>query len=591
MTNISQELVEKLASEKKFDSIQEFASVAHMGKKPLLIREYAGTEIRAFEQDGNINILYPEQATPVQESALAKALSSGSIFDDAEEASRGATYIRLTIIPGKAFAKSNPVSLPKSMGMITKACVGQMDSDGRLPCSQACIDNGYNFEKDLLLAKGANTDTNDVIRHHLDIADDKPMRDLAKHAFDIKRELAKLKEIEGDDTLDPTDYTEIDPDAETDEEEAAEEVKAINEGEKEKAIEEEIDKSFEDNDSEESQAAEDNGAEATDTADDEDSDEGDEPDEDDDEDNDDEENDEDENKEIQEFVITSPKKIRKKLNKHLHDVTLDLRKIIDLDKEDRLTRGKILKMYSPQEIKYTSQHKVNDYYSYETPQEINLKSKEMRDLWNTREYCAVIPNKTKYANEFTSGELSAIKKIRDCANDIIEDLEAIVEDADGFDKVVKVIVKNAKELIDESRKIDGISVVSESKVEKVTNTISYNDEVVEEGFFSKRPKKLKDLKARETVAYITVELGAVRDSNDQAMLSSYTCSKLELVDFYINCLDTNDARYVVPHNRAYLVQFQTDLNRLLTQILAIKPINKQDRVWKVNVTSPEDWRF
>ena len=116
------------------------------------------------------------------------------------------------------------------------------------------------------------------------------------------------------------------------------------------------------------------------------------------------------------------------------------------------------------------------------------------------------------------------------------------------------------------------------------------DTPFEEGFISRRPKKLKPLPARDIVSYITVEMNAIRDSNDQAMLAGYTCSKLELCDFYINCIDTQDDRYVVPHDRAYLVRFQSDLNRLLTQILAIKPVNKADRVWKVNVTYPEGWR-
>lgn len=112
-----------------------------------------------------------------------------------------------------------------------------------------------------------------------------------------------------------------------------------------------------------------------------------------------------------------------------------------------------------------------------------------------------------------------------------------------------------------------------------------DDEIIQEGFF-RRPKKLKPI-PRDVVAYITVELNAVSTSNDQAMIAGYTCSKLELVDFYITCLDTNDDRYIVPHSRQYLVQMQQDLNNLLTRILQLRPINKSDRMWKVNVTLPE----
>ena len=114
-----------------------------------------------------------------------------------------------------------------------------------------------------------------------------------------------------------------------------------------------------------------------------------------------------------------------------------------------------------------------------------------------------------------------------------------------------------------------------------------NDKLYKEGFLSRRPKKLKPI-PRDVIAYITVEMNAIKDSNDQAMLAGYTCSKLELVDFYITVIDTQDNRYIVPHTRDYLVRMQTELNDLLTKILKIKPINRNDRVWKVNL--PEEWR-
>ena len=111
-----------------------------------------------------------------------------------------------------------------------------------------------------------------------------------------------------------------------------------------------------------------------------------------------------------------------------------------------------------------------------------------------------------------------------------------------------------------------------------------------EGFLTKKPKKLKPIPIREIVSYITCELNAISDTNDQAMLSGYTCAKLELVDFYLTCIDTQDDRYIVPHPRQYLVDGQRQLNDLLTQILRIRPVNKGDRVWKVNVNYPEGWR-
>jgi len=39
-----------------------------------------------------------------------------------------------------------------------------------------------------------------------------------------------------------------------------------------------------------------------------------------------------------------------------------------------------------------------------------------------------------------------------------------------------------------------------------------------------------------------------------------------------------------------LIAGQKQLNDLLTQILRIRPINRNDRVWHVNVNYPDGWR-
>ena len=100
-----------------------------------------------------------------------------------------------------------------------------------------------------------------------------------------------------------------------------------------------------------------------------------------------------------------------------------------------------------------------------------------------------------------------------------------------------------------------------------------------------KPKNLKPIK-REIVTYIMTQKNNIHDANDQSMLASYACAKLELVDFYLNCLDTHDYRYIVPHNRQYLVQMQNDLNRALQEVLRVKVMNRLDRPWRVNVQYP-----
>ena len=104
---------------------------------------------------------------------------------------------------------------------------------------------------------------------------------------------------------------------------------------------------------------------------------------------------------------------------------------------------------------------------------------------------------------------------------------------------------------------------------------------IHEGFMLKKPKKLKAIDIRSIVAYVTVEMNAIKDSNDQAMLAGYVCSKLELIDFYLTVIDTNDERYVVPHTRQYLADGQRQLSDLLTKILRIRPINRSERIWQI----------
>lgn len=116
---------------------------------------------------------------------------------------------------------------------------------------------------------------------------------------------------------------------------------------------------------------------------------------------------------------------------------------------------------------------------------------------------------------------------------------------------------------------------------RTTETDKPGTIVQQEGFLTKKPKKLKPI-GRDVVAYITVEMNDIHSANDQAMLAGYTCSKIELVDFYITCLDSQDARYIVPHNKQYLVQMKNDLERLLAQILKIRPINRTEQIWRVN---------
>lgn len=183
-------------------------------------------------------------------------------------------------------------------------------------------------------------------------------------------------------------------------------------------------------------------------------------------------------------------------------------------------------------------------------------------------------------------------------NDMKQSLKECITHLEEVERWYKDMVDVHKKFVDSSSKMRydyAKQFVKESvEPELNPNTIRQFDDVydeeeinaIQEAFFSKKPKKLKPI-PRDVVAYITVEMNAISSSNDQAMLSGYTCSKIELVDFYLTVLDTQDPRYIVPHTKQYLETMKRDLENLLTQILRIRPINRNDRIWRVNVNYPE----
>lgn len=98
----------------------------------------------------------------------------------------------------------------------------------------------------------------------------------------------------------------------------------------------------------------------------------------------------------------------------------------------------------------------------------------------------------------------------------------------------------------------------------------------------KQPRRLKAL-GREIVSYIPTQIMQVQDTHDQMVLVGYVASQLEKVDFYLNCLDTDDGRYIVPHDKNYLLTLQKELTDLLQRIMKLNPIIKYDRVWKPGI--------
>ena len=74
-------------------------------------------------------------------------------------------------------------------------------------------------------------------------------------------------------------------------------------------------------------------------------------------------------------------------------------------------------------------------------------------------------------------------------------------------------------------------------------------------------KKLKKI-PRSIIPYIQIEIESVKDDIDKNLIVGYIVSKLDLVDWYIELLDTGSNKYIVPHTRQYLVNFKKELLKL-----------------------------
>lgn len=275
------------------------------------------------------------------------------------------------------------------------------------------------------------------------------------------------------------------------------------------------------------------------------------------------------------------------IRKDISDLTKEIDSIVDVGPDDEVTDDDFLpfnhkydKHVNDMDDKYDDEDNDTDEKEEE---EITTEADEDKDEEEKESESAEDEKDEDESEEDTESEESEDdeedEEDSDDEEDENEEDDKDDEDDEGEDDEItddgEVESKSSKSSKNKSKKKDK----DKEEEEEPEEEDEFEEAYIGEGFF-KRPKKLKPI-PRDIVAYITIEMNAIKDSNDQAMIAGYCSAKLELVDFYLNCIDTQDERYIVPHNRQYLVQMQTELNSLLKRILQVKPINKYDRIWGV----------
>ncbi len=154
---------------KKYSVVCEMANIVHSDKNHINIMTYPGKDVRVYKnRDDEVQILCPKNISYVQESNLTKAISTGTIFDNADEVDKYAGFIVKTKMPIDAMTNKglkNPYKLREVVG----STIGVMNEDGEVDVSDADVDNGNNIIDDLLKKDSKEfKDVKNVVDDYLD---------------------------------------------------------------------------------------------------------------------------------------------------------------------------------------------------------------------------------------------------------------------------------------------------------------------------------------------------------------------------------------------------------------------------------------
>ena len=609
-----------------------------MKDKELIIHEYDGYIPRLFGDDKTIELMLPSDMDTVVENAVVEAINNGTLFDDAEHVNNTASYITMTSYPLSGMSnkgKDEPVSIKHAIGSI----VGAMNDEGRFGRDECDAENGTNFAHDIVkYGKDKDSSVNDLVDSYLDARNHNKLSLGYRRSLNgVHEEIDDINDVTPEDSISQSDIDngfsaskiiggKVESKGECGDVEAFDEDGEIEPGETdytptdnvstmtEQAIYNEFGIRFNELDElyqeldfvyasmgpaemeyymetgEVSDANKESKIKST-------------------------------WEKIKQWfrrtflvIISNFEKLEidnrtKSINKALdagHSVGIlkdmpgrplsndefkRMKEAWRLLGEDISNDAKKIKQYT-QTLKLVCDKYKTCIETQRTlisnakkePSNYTIYTKSSNSV--IREILDVNKSNVEYESKIISGGIKAFKLWnkenrdneefderlwREYFEYFIKSITSIITKIKNDMRAVRIFTDEDMAELKKAGKL--VEDVNESYADKVY------DEYIQEGLF-RRPKKLKPI-PRDVVAYITVEMNAIKDSNDQAMLAGYTCSKLELVDFYITCIDTQDDRYIVPHTRQYLVQMQDDLNRLLTQILRIKPVNRNDRMWKV----------
>jgi hypothetical protein len=514
------ELVQALIREKKLPGITEYVDIRFGNKgKSVHVVEYAGTDMRIVPKGNKIHVLCPKEMTVVQEGHLANALVSGSIFDDAETIENTTKYVTSTTLPQRGMATNRLTD--DRLSLAVSGVVGRVSDDGTVG-SSADIENGRNFLDDACKPDMTDRRMSDTLDHYMGNKDyvGLPM-DIKTGLVGADEEASKISEIDPEDSLDKDDYDEID----------------MEEG---KSTPLDLSDNGDDIVTKEHLSPADDHLE-------------------------------------QEGFLDGlfADKNRMPSAKDLNNAVMTIITVLQ-NADDYVGADKALRLFDVIQAGRKTLKPGPESYLDETQYEVlvnlDIHMTRLSHCNGDRDISAMYYS--DYPDEAEShGSLGTFEEERDKVLEYAEQMADILHSKTDM-PVAESVTKTPGPSTNSIQWDDGGGIETEKKKKKMRRKKGSEElrdrmGIKQEGFFNKAPKKLKPI-TRQTIVYIQTSIAEIRDANDRSILAGYCASKLELVDFYLTVLDTQDERYIVPHNRQYLTAVQTQLNALLAQILSVK---------------------
>lgn len=168
-----------------------------------------------------------------------------------------------------------------------------------------------------------------------------------------------------------------------------------------------------------------------------------------------------------------------------------------------------------------------------------------------------------------------------CINDLIErknhlvkkDLITILSNTSSIyeknllDSVMKTFIRKPFSSISENAK--------DELIEKTINKIT--DEFYMSEFFLTSTKRLKRIDPAD-IDYIGLEINDIRTNDDKMMIVTYIHNKLDIIDYYLDIIDSGNTKLIVPHSKKELLRMKDILNEY-----RVSAINKRMPEYRYNI--------